>query len=541
MNIGERAWQLMLELTKLESISETAGEGEIARSIHSRLAEHSYFKQNPELLCLVPIENAPGNPAVVAGLVRGKGNKTVMFMNHHDVVDVEDYGVMKAKAFDPIALTQSLDPESLPEAARADLLSGEWIFGRGTMDMLFGLAIQLVMTEDYAAKPQLAGNILFISVPDEENNSLGMRHAINLIRSFQTKYSLDFSAALNSEPHGYTNGGHVVQTGSDGKLLPLVYCFGKETHAGAVYEGLNAHLLLAEYIRMLELNPGFCDKAVGETTFPPTVLRAGDMKQGYNVSTPAAAWAYFNVFTLEVSPQEILDKLIRLGHQAWSNTADRLNISIQGWNKIAGADRPLPQWQPKVMSFADLWQLCLEAHGESFVRDIDALATRLQSEGADLQRLTLELVHETHRCCPDREPKIVIALAPPFYPPVRNLRQTAKEVRLMAVANDLMEFSEKELGLQMGHEEYHRGISDLSYCTLQNADKVIDALRTNCPAWDRAYHLPLEELALIDAPALNMGPLGRDVHKFTERIHKPFAINVLPILLTRLVENLLKD
>jgi arginine utilization protein RocB len=110
----------------------------------------------------------------------------------------------------------------------------------------------------------------------------------------------------------------------------------------------------------------------------------------------------------------------------------------------------------------------------------------------------------------------------------------------MTAVADLQGYA-AELGIIIGHEEYHRGISDLSYCMLQEAGTVIDSVRENCPAWGRAYHLPLEDLALIDAPALNMGPWGRDVHKFTERIHRPFATRTLPLLLDRLVKKLLDN
>jgi len=540
MNVGEGAWQLLMELTKFGSISESRGEGEIARFVHAILAAHHYFQEHPQQLSMVDID-APNSPAVVTALVRGQGNKTVLLVNHHDVVDVEDYGTLKPLAFDPVGLTQSLDPQTLPQSAKEDLLSGDWIFGRGTMDMLYGLSIQLVKTLKYADDPQnLPGNILFVSVPDEENNSLGMRHAIGAIRKLQKQYDLDFAAALNCEPHGYDQDGHVIQTGSDGKLLPLIYCFGKETHAGTIYEGLNAHLLLAEVTRMLELNPGFSDSCAGEITYPPTVLRAGDMKQGYNVSTPAAAWAYFNVFTLATTPREILDKLVRLSEQAFSNAMDRLNLSARTWEKLSQGDVVLPHWQPRVLTFAQLWQECLQAHGQKLQEHIDAKAFKLQAEGADLQRLTLELVHEIHRYCPDRNPKIVIALAPPFYPPVRNRRETEKEVRVMDAVTDLQTYARK-LGFDLKQEEYHRGISDLSYTSLQHAEAVVDSVEQNCPAWNRAYHLPLAELAHIDAPALNMGPWGRDVHKSTERIHVPFAKDTLPLLLERLIMRLLSN
>lgn len=540
MHTGQRAWELLLQLTPFESISQSPGEGRIARFIHSRLAEHPYFQANPRQLRLLPLP-AANSPAVVAALVQGRGAKTVILMNHHDVVDVEDYGKLKPLAFDPVELTRSLDQEALPPAARQDLESGDWVFGRGVMDMLYGLALQMVMTEQYASNPQaLNGNILFISVPDEENNSLGMRHCLGLLRELQQEYGLDFAAALNCEPHGYDQEGHVVQTGSDGKLLPLIYCFGRETHAGALYDGINAHLLLAEVTRMLELNPGFSDSCAGTVTFPPTVLRAGDMKLGYNVSTPAAAWAYFNIFTLAATPAEIMAKLVRLTQQAVKNAMERLHLSARAWEKLAGAEVELPPWQPRVMTFAKLWQECVQAQGPDLIRFLDERAAELQAQGVDLQRLTLELVHQVHGHCPDQGPKIVIALAPPFYPPVRNRRETGKEKRVMEAVRDLQDFA-REQGIALAHEEYHRGISDLSYCMLQDAQAVVDTVRENCPAWDRAYHLPLEDLAQLDAPALNLGPWGRDVHQRTERIHYPFATQVLPRLLERLVGKLLAD
>lgn len=532
MNLGSRAWNLLLDLAAYKSVSQTRGEGEIARFIYSRLGNHPYFRTNPALLRFLALP-APNQPGVVAALVRGKGDKTVLILNHHDVVEAEGYGPYKDLAFSPLALTKALDPAALPAQAREDLAGGEWVFGRGTMDMLFGLALQLEMTLDRAAAPAVPGNILFVSVPDEENNSLGMRHAVSLIREIQQEHYLDFTACLNCEPHGYDKDGHVVQTGSDGKLLALVCCFGRVTHAGALYEGLNPHLLLAETVRLLELNPGFCDRAAGALTFPPTVLRGGDSKGGYNVTTPANAWAFFNIFTLAAAPEEILAKLARLCQQAAANAQEKVIRSAQAWAHMSGEALAPPSWQPRVLTYA---QLRLEA-GQGLDSRLDALAAVLQEQGADLQQLTLALVEETHRASPDQAPKIVVALAPPFYPPVCNSRQSKKEQNIMAAVKDLQGFA-RGLGVELVHAEFHRGISDLSYGSLQDPGDG-RAFQENCPAWGRAYHLPLAEMAKIGAPALNLGPWGRDVHQWTERIHYPFATVTLPRLLQRLVRRLL--
>lgn len=53
---------------------------------------------------------------------------------------------------------------------RTDAESGDWLFGRGTMDMKAGLAVQLSMLER-AMNGHFDGNVLLITVPDEEVNS----------------------------------------------------------------------------------------------------------------------------------------------------------------------------------------------------------------------------------------------------------------------------------------------------------------------------------------------------------------------------------
>ena len=541
MNIGERAWQLLPGLTACESITQSKGERAVAQYVHSLLSANPYFQANPDYLKLLPLP-AENEPAVVAALVRGKGEQTIMLLSHHDVVGVEDYGVYKDLAFRAEELTAALrqNPQVLPEAARTDLESGEWLFGRGVMDMLYGLAIQIALIEKMAANPEaLPGNLLLVTVPDEENNSLGMRHAVELLRDMQVEHGLEFTAALNSESHGIVDEGHVIQTGTDGKIMPLVYCFGKETHAGTIYSGLNAHLLMAEVTRRLELNPDFFDSAAGEVSFPPTLLLGGDLKQRYNVSTPTVAWGFFNVFTLAASPKVMMEKLQTLCEEAMVAALDKHRQSVKAWEATAGKTLNMVEWQPQVLTFAELWGQAYAAHGEELVKSIDSLTERLQASGTDLQRLTLELIHETHRHCPNREPKIVIALAPPYYPHIRNRRETDKELHVMHAVGELQRYAE-ELSVSLNHEEFYLGISDSSYVMLQDASEVVEIIKQNCPTWGSAYHLPLDAVNMINAPTVNMGAFGRDIHKFTERIHVPFAKDILPQLLEKLVASLLK-
>lgn len=84
-----------------------------------------------------------------------------------------------------------------------DFLSGDWMFGRGTADMKGGLSVGLALLDWYGKlvveaerkecgtaafetktasgteeTPEISGNLLFVTVPDEEGYSAGMRHAV---------------------------------------------------------------------------------------------------------------------------------------------------------------------------------------------------------------------------------------------------------------------------------------------------------------------------------------------------------------------------
>jgi len=50
------------------------------------------------------------------------------------------------------------------------------------------------------------------------------------------------------------------------------------------------------------------------------------------------------------------------------------------------------------------------------------------------------------------------------------------------------------------------------------------------------YRLPVQELRTLSIPVLNLGPIGKDAHKHTERIHEGYAFDIFPRMLRRAVE-----
>src|SRR5690606_25013324 len=110
---------------------------------------------------------------------------------------------------------------------------GDYLFGRGIMDMKSGLAIHMALLER-ASLENWPVNILLMSVPDEEVNSAGMRYGVSKLLDLERQYGLEYVLFLNGEPVFAKSPGdesQYIYTGSIGKIMPSALFYGKETHA----------------------------------------------------------------------------------------------------------------------------------------------------------------------------------------------------------------------------------------------------------------------------------------------------------------------
>ena len=93
------------------------------------------------------------------------------------------------------------------------------------------------------------GNILFLSVPDEESLSLGARESAKLLQDIRRKYSLEYLLCIDGEPYEKDEEGRsVIYEGSVGKTMVVIYVRGKKTHIGHIFQGLNpSHILSPDF------------------------------------------------------------------------------------------------------------------------------------------------------------------------------------------------------------------------------------------------------------------------------------------------------
>ena len=194
---------LTLELVKISSINNTEGEKILAEHIAGILRSWDYFRQHPSQVWEVPLKNDPLGRKNVFALVKGNRQPsaaTVILHGHLDTVGVEDFGSLQDAAFDPVKLACRLAEEKLSDDVRADLLSGDWMFGRGAVDMKSGVAAHLAVLKHLSEQVEtFAGNVLFMANPVEENQHTGIMEALPVLQGLAAKENLSYVVAINND------------------------------------------------------------------------------------------------------------------------------------------------------------------------------------------------------------------------------------------------------------------------------------------------------------------------------------------------------
>lgn len=569
MDMKARIYKHLKGLVAIPSVSNTQEEKAAAEYLAGSLAEQAYFKKNPQLCGQFPLEGDMLGRSAVYGLVKGGGRRTIALTGHYDVVDTEEYGNFKRYAYDVEAWSRAAGAEReallgrLTPQARADFESGEWLFGRGVNDMKGGLAVGLALTEWFGDQTSegkgLPGNILFLSVPDEEAYSAGMRGAIPLLVNLSEEQGLEYTCLLDLEPCFDRGGKQQVYIGSVGKMLPAVLVQGAKAHVVEAFDGLNAVGVLAQLFMETELAPEFAETYQGEICPPPTWFNLRDRKEGYDVSVPLRAGGYMSVLGFEKTAEGLMERLKDLGQEAFEKYLERMERQRKELGIAGEAERPGTAVAPgeaekpgtavscggvppySVMEYRELAEYCAEKYGREALSDWQK---RQQREAAEMVRAgtwsypqaTLELMDRLLTWSGITVPVMVLAYAPPYYPAFHSDRLEGCEINGSQIF-DMLAGVAAEFGLQLEKGNYFGGISDLSYCGA-GGGRGLDCYASDAPLWGGLYSMDLEAMARFWAPSLLFGPVGRDAHQMGERVKTRSLLEEVPAVLRKFIEQM---
>ena len=141
----EEVKRLTSEMVAIPSINkEPHGETAVARYVYNYFMDLPYFKAHPEqVICFQTKDDFVERHSTLAYVkgTKGTSNRTVILIGHIDTVGVDDFGTIREYAFKTDELPQKLkETFSLAPEVLADIESGDYMFGRGALDMKSGVA-----------------------------------------------------------------------------------------------------------------------------------------------------------------------------------------------------------------------------------------------------------------------------------------------------------------------------------------------------------------------------------------------------------------
>ncbi|WP_102274263.1 M20/M25/M40 family metallo-hydrolase [Cytobacillus massiliigabonensis] len=526
MQSADQLLTLLNDLVSIGSISLSEAEIQFPLRVEHHLKQVPYFSTHPSYI--TNHLTTDGRSFLTALYKHEEAVKTVVMISHFDVVNVEDYGDMKHLAFQPLELTEALfnRADGLPEDAREDLESKEWLFGRGTMDMKCGLVQHMSLLER-ASIEQWKLNLLLLTVPDEEVNSVGMREAVPKLLQLAEEHALNYTLFLNSEPMFAlepNDKNHYFYTGTIGKIMPAALCFGKETHVGEPLSGLNAAWMTSVLTQEIEWNENLCETADGQMSPPPTLLWQRDLKKDYTTQIPHRSVSLYNLLLMKRNAADVMEEVKSIAEAA----AKKMEHFMQEKYRTFQLDSSqLPSI--RVLLFEELKQYACKKMGYEFIEVLEQSVVT-QTIG-DSREQSIQVVDQLAMLCQELGPMIILFYAPPYYPAIN----TADHPIIQELSDSIIHYSKEQFGFELLPVDYFNGICDLSYAGLQGDLSEMYQFDTNLPGGQELYSIPFQDMSKLTAPVINVGPIGRDAHKKTERLHMPFAFEQLPKLLTHLL------
>ncbi len=548
--VSQRIKEMALDFTSQISVVETPGEIAMADKIYETIAAIDYYKKHPELVYTLDcIGDQYGRKIVVAELngEKAPSDKTVVMIGHFDTVGISDYGNLKDYAGNPEKLAEELKNIMLPPEAKEDLESGKYLFGRGLFDMKSGdAAIIGIMEEISKDIENFEGNLIYCAVCDEESNSTGMLNFVPHLIKLREEKHYDYLAMIDPDYMAPAYPGDplkYVYVGTVGKIMPTFYIVGKETHVGESFDGLDPNQIAAQLTCRINLNPEFSDVVNGEVTLPPVTLKQRDLKTEYSVQTATKSILMFNYATHCSEPNEVMAKMKAAAQEEFQKVVDTLNERYKVFCQMYNREfRPQP-WVARTMTYRELKDAVRKELPDLDGR-IDEKIEELRTDTTiDVREKSYRLVDYVHSLWSDRNPVIIVYFTPPYYPHIAVNDEDPRDKVLIDAVRSAIETVKTDPGFdyQLIEKRFLPCISDLSYASAPTDPEVLEDYEENTPGYaeDGIYYLPLDKMQQLDLPVTDIGTVGKDAHKFTERIDPRFTFEYTPELIYQTILNLL--
>ncbi|MGF9858561.1 M20/M25/M40 family metallo-hydrolase [Priestia endophytica] len=544
LSMEKRVEYLTRALVSVKSINGTNGEVEVADFIKKILLSFPYFQRHPSYVWEQDIPNDLLGRKNIFCFIDGNTNRkeTIVFHAHLDTVGIEDFGPLKEAALDSDQLVKFFSTYRFNKEVQDDAQSGDWMFGRGSVDMQSGIAVHLANLLYFSENlHELPGNILFMTNPDEESQHAGVLAAISELKRIQKEKNLHYITAINTDfitPLYSGDTTKYIYTGVAGKLLPCFYIQGREVHVGDTLAGIDPNLIASQLTSRIHNNINLAENIDGELILPPSCLYQRDNKESYNVQTAVSSYVYFNYFIYEKTAKEIMEQLIGIASETCRYVENKLSDYYEEFLQRTNLPRRNLSWDIEVISLENY----IEELVDKGINPFDCMERTFEKyKHLEIRMRCFKVIEELQKLDPYQGARVVVFYAPPYLP--HNYLKVEDEMnqRLLNVLEEVVEQASIRTGEVLSVKKFFPYLSDGSFLSLHETDEEIESFTRNFPGWNIIGTIPFEDIRELNIPSINMGVYGKDGHKWTERVYKPYTFGVLPNLIQQTTIHLLKQ
>jgi len=548
LNCRDDVLFLTKQLVQIQSIVNTEGEREISQAIYTLISSYPYFMDHPDYLIKQQTIDDERERYNIIAFVKGtkkKNNKTVLLLGHLDTVGIDDFNHLKEFATDSETLMDMLKKEDLPPIVEEHLKSGEFLFGRGALDMKSGLASNLFLLKYYSEHPEeLEGNIVVVIECDEEDSSNGILSSLKVLKNLRDEHQFDYVAAINADfvtPRFEGDENRYIYKGTVGKLLPSFYITGVESHVGAAFDGMDPNFLAAELTKQINYNPALSNEAYGEITLPPVSLKQTDLKPAYDVQTALSAYVYYNFFIHTWSPKDVLNLLKEQAFIAFERALKEYDTRYKKFCEMTGYPYHPRPWEPRVFTYEEMNEMLVNEHGEDYINHMDEFKERLLLDNSlDMRMYSARVVEEAWKWMNDQSPAMILFYSSVYSPRVELTGINDKEKKLLDAIDQAIDQIQPNYKYPIVTKNFFPYISDMSFVAISDDEEDIEALICNNPSWGKKHFVNFQDIRDINVPVINIGPYGFDGHKKYERVEMEYSLSIVPNLTNVVIQNVLK-
>jgi arginine utilization protein RocB len=249
-----------------------------------------------------------------------------------------------------------------------------------------------------------------------------------------------------------------------------------------------------------------------------------DLKKEYSTQIPHRSASLYNLFLMEKNPADVMKEMREIAETAARKMERFIDEKYRTFEVDSKRNSPI-----RVLSYEELKDYACEKTSTDYINSMEKM-TANQTVG-DIREQCIQIVDQIAMLCQELAPMIILFYAPPYYPAINS----SENLMIQQLGESLIHHTREQFGYELKPIEYFNGISDLSYVTLQAPLSDMNKYRSHMPGGKELYNIPFQEMSQFVAPVLNVGPIGRDAHKKTERLYLPFAFEQLPKILEHLL------